>query len=225
MRLFLPVVAALSCALPCASAASLHRMRVAVRVLSAHEAELTSHYWFQQTAGSTAIDHIAVRFPGQAVRQLEVAADGHALPSRFDPAGAALRLRVHVPPSWEGEYEIRYRVIAEINERMPLMLPDLPPTPADTANYCEFTLELPVDYELLGEPFPRFIRRDTELVATLSDFPGFLFVPARPRQGLTLLDRFLTVDSVTNACLLLFLTGVMVWRLSLKRRPAAGSRS
>lgn len=194
-------------------------VRVDVRIVSSREAEITARYWLAQSDRSASrVDHLALRIPGQSLEIVSATARDRTLAVVSTLQDGVLRFALQLPAPGASEYEIRYRLRSDHNARLPLLVPVAEGAYPGLPGGCEIAVSLPEDWVSVGYEFPWFERLNGGLRAVLPDLPALMVIQGGRRGDVGRLDRWFTLDHLTNAGLLLLLIAASAYRLLLARR-------
>jgi hypothetical protein len=194
-------------------------VRIAARIVSDREVEITAQYRLPDPERAPSrMNHIAIRIPGQSLEILDATARGRTLAVVSTLQDGALRYAMELPDPGASEYEIRYRLRSDHNARLPLLVPVAGAAYPATPGGCEISVSLPYDWVSVGYEFPWFERLNGGLRATLPDLPALIVIQGRRRGDVGLLDRWFTLDHLTNAGLFLLLIAASSYRFLLSRR-------
>jgi hypothetical protein len=202
-----------------ATAQSAPAVRIAARIVSAREAEVTARYRLMNSGdGASKVSLLAMRIPGQSVEILDATARGRPLPVLSTLQPGAVHCTLELPDAEVNEYEIRYRLRSDHNARLPLLVPMAEGEHSETLASCEIEVLLPDDWVSVGHEFPWFEHSNGMLRAVLPNLPALIVIQGKRQGDVGLLDRWLTLDHLTNAALFLMLIAASAYRFQLARR-------
>jgi hypothetical protein len=156
---------------------------------------------------------LLVRYPEQKIIGFAIRdAQGQPIAATMDEQAQTIAIR-DIRAGAGQEVHLIYMVTdGERLRRIPLAVPSIVPAPATQQRAVRITVVLPPGFVAVGSGFPALAWQGPVGSTELAAIPSAVLINARPQDGVTLADRWLTRETLsTSAMVVLLLIGTGLW--------------